>query len=265
MTTATVNYLRPGMHSVNPYLVSSQGDETAEFIKSALSGEELLRMKAPNGSIMHCELRVGDSVIELAQGGGPYPPGAMALHVYVKDADAVYAKALAAGGESLYPMTDMPYGDREGGVKDTSGNYWFFATHQGPSHVPEGLRDVTPGVLAKDASGLIDFVKRAYGAEESQLVRSPDGTVVHCKLKIGDSVIEISEAHGQWAPMVANIHLYVPDTDAPYEKALAGGGTSQSAPSNTLYGDRAAGIVDAWGNQWWIATYKGVGRDSRSS
>lgn len=258
MTTTTADYVREGMRSINPYLVVRDGAQILAFLENAFGGQIKTRMNRPDGSIMHSEVLIGDTVLEMAQGAGDYPPSPMALHVYVPDSDTVYARALAAGAEPLYPVTDMPYGDREGGVKDSSGNYWFISTHQGARHVPEGLRTVTTGMLARDAAGLIDFVKRAFGAEERQLVRGPLNTVVHSKIAIGDSVMEISEAHGDWGPVSANLHLYVPDTDAAYARALEAGAVSQRPPEDAPYGDRTAGVVDRWGNQWWLATHLAV-------
>ncbi len=83
---------------------------------------------------------------------------------------------------------------------------------------------------------------------------TPDGTVAHAKLQIGDSLLEMSEAHGQWQPMPCAIHLYVSDADAVYRQAIEAGATSMTAPSDTSYGDRYAAVRDPQGNQWYIAT-----------
>ena len=80
----------------------------------------------------------------------------------------------------------------------------------------------------------------------------------HAKIRIGDSIIEMGEAHGQWGPMPATIHLYVSDTDAVYRQAMAAGAAkSLSEPADQPYGDRMAGVEDACGNRWYIATHMG--------
>jgi uncharacterized glyoxalase superfamily protein PhnB len=150
---------------------------------------------------------------------------------------------------------NQPYGDREGSVKDAFGNHWYIATHQGATYIPEGLRTVTPYLHARGADRLITFVKNAFGAEEVERDLGPQGTIVHAKLKIGDSILELGEAHEEFGPMASTLHLYVPDTDALYERALQAGATSIQPPADQPYGDRSAGVKDAFGNRWSIATH----------
>jgi PhnB protein len=80
-------------------------------------------------------------------------------------------------------------------------------------------------------------------------------------VKIGDAMIEMSEAHGRWQPMPASIHLYVPDADALYARALEAGATSILPVTDQPYGERSGGVKDPWGNRWWIATYTGKTTD----
>src|SRR5205823_13867549 len=85
--------------------------------------------------------RIGDSMLMIG-GGIPgrefrWTPNTHALHIYVKDADAVYQKALDAGAESIDEVRDQEYGERSGGVKDPAGNYWYIATHKGETYVPK--------------------------------------------------------------------------------------------------------------------------------
>jgi uncharacterized glyoxalase superfamily protein PhnB len=182
--------------------------------------------------------------------GQPTPTG---LHLYVPDADQVYRRALEAGAESLHAPVDQPYGDREAGVRDVAGNHWYIATHQTGGHVPAGLGTVTPYLHPRGAPALIEFMKQAFGAEELEVHRSPEGTVVHAKVRVGGSVIEMGEAHGQWQPMPTMFYLYVDDVDACYRRALAAGATSQEAPALQPYGERRAAVRDAFDNQWYLA------------
>jgi PhnB protein len=112
-----------------------------------------------------------------------------------------------------------------------------------------------------DAERLIAFLKSAFGAHEVLRVPRTDGTIMHAELQIGDSRIELAQADPKAAhfrsPIPAAIHLYVPDTDATYQRALAAGATSTTAPYDAPYGDRAANIVDPCGNYWFIATWMG--------
>lgn len=254
-TPTSVNYIREGFRSITPYLHGPREAGLMDFLKQAFGAEELGRYPRPDGSIMHGEVRIGDSVIELADVPADFPgPKATSLHLYVEDVDAVYRRAVEAGAVSLYEPVNQGYGDREAGITDPAGNQWFIATHQGPRYLPEGLHSVMPGIRAQGASQYIDFLKRAFGAEESARHESPEGTVVHAKIKIGDSILETSEAHGPWQPMPGAMHFYVPDVDETYKQALAAGAVSLTAPMDQPYGERSAGVVDPQGNYWYLAT-----------
>lgn len=122
--------------------------------------------------------------------------------------------------------------------------------------IPEGYHSVTPYLIAAGADKLIDFVTEAFGAEVIERLTRADGTIGHAEVRIGDSVVMLSEARGEWKPMPAAIYLYVPDTDATYRSALGAGATSVMEPADQFYGDRNAGVKDLVGNLWWIGTHK---------
>jgi PhnB protein len=248
-------WIREGFRSVTPYLLAPRSAGLMDFMKAAFGATELLNVPRPDGSIMHAEVRIGDSIIEMAEnppdeyGARPTP-----LHVYVPDVDAAYTRALVAGGTSIGEVRDQAYGERSGNIRDGAGNNWYIATANGASHVPEGSHSVNICFHLNGAAGFIDFLKRAFGASEVMRHATPDGTVAHAKLQIGDSLLEMSEAHGQWQPMPCAIHLYVPDADTMYRQAIEAGATSMAAPADTSYGDRFAAVRDPQGNQWYIAT-----------
>jgi PhnB protein len=253
--SAATSQFREGFHSITPYLMVPKAAGLIDFLKQAFAAEEIFRVNRPDGLIMHAQLKIDDSMIELADAWADYPARATALHLYVRDADAVYQRALQAGATSLQQPTDQPYGDREAGVRDAFGNTWYIATNQATGHAPAGLRAVTPYLHLQDAPQIIGFLKNAFGAEELERALSPDGTIVHAKVRIGDSVVEMSEARAEYPPNPCALHLYVSDTDALYEHALGAGAISISAPADQPYGDRGAGVKDPAGNQWYIATY----------
>jgi uncharacterized glyoxalase superfamily protein PhnB len=140
-------------------------------------------------------------------------------------------------------------------VKDLAGNYWFIATNKATRHVPAGANTLMPFLHPKGADKVIDFLKRGLGAEEMHRSQSPEGVIHHAELKIGSSVIEMGEAHGEYQPMPAMFYLYVESCDAMYERALQAGATSISPPTDQSYGDRSAGVTDPFGNQWYFATH----------
>jgi len=133
-----------GYHSVTPYLVVAGAAKLIDFMKDVLRAEEMFRMDSPTG-VGHAELRVGDSVVMLADAEGS-ATGKVApamLHIYVNDVDATYRRALAAGATSLREPADQFYGDRSGGVEDGFGNQWWFATH---------IEDVPPEEMERRAA-----------------------------------------------------------------------------------------------------------------
>ncbi|RPJ62517.1 MAG: VOC family protein [Acidobacteria bacterium] len=130
------------------------------------------------------------------------------------------------------------------------------ATHRGPKYVPEGLRTLTPGLAPRGAAKMIEFLKQAFDAEEAACHKAADGTILHAKVRVGDSIIEIGEAHGEIAkPMPAVFYLYVESVDDWYRRTLRAGATSVQSPADQPYGDRVALVRDAFGNMWYIATH----------
>ncbi len=120
---------------------------------------------------------------------------------------------------------------------------------------PDGYHSVTPYLVVEGAGELIDFIKRAFGAEEVMRLEAPGGQVGHAELRIGDSRVMLGDAQGTHTPTRAMLHLYVDDADAVYRRALAAGATSEQEPADQFYGDRSGGVRDKWGNRWWIATH----------
>jgi len=129
-----------GYHTVTSYLVVRGAAQLIDFMKQAFAAAEIQRMPLPDGSIMHAEVRIGDSRVMLSEASGEYQPMPTMLHLYVEDMDTVYQRALQAGATSLRQPVDEFYGDRMGGVKDPFGNQWWIATH---------IEDVSPEELAQ--------------------------------------------------------------------------------------------------------------------
>ncbi len=102
---------------------------------------------------------------------------------------------------------------------------------------------------------MIDFLKQVFNAEEKERFTGPDGRVAHAEVKIGDSIIMLSDATAEFPAIPSMLNIYTEDTDVAYNRALKAGATSLREPSNQFYGDRTGGVKDASGNQWWIATH----------
>ena len=130
-----VNPIREGFHTVTPYLFGDHTAELIDFVCNAFGGEVRAREIRPDGSIMHAEVRIGDSMIMLADPTGAIGPMPTSIYLYVEDCDRVYRQALEEGAESIFDIMNLPSGERYGGVKDGSGNIWWIATH---------VEDLTP-------------------------------------------------------------------------------------------------------------------------
>lgn len=123
----SVSHIPRGFHSVTPYFLVEDGDLFSEFLKKAFDAE-VVDHHREDGRLVHGAYKIFGSIVESGEGGDRFPARKMAIHLYVEDCDAVYEKAIAAGGASIHEVMDMPYGERSGGVEDPCGNQWYIAT-----------------------------------------------------------------------------------------------------------------------------------------
>ena len=160
----SVKSISEDYHSINPYLVVRNAEKAIEFYKKAFSAEERFRMHGPDGkTIMHAELKIGDSVFMLTEespdmkslspesiGGSP-----ISLYVYVKDVDGVFNQAVSEGATVIHPVKDQFYGDRSGYLKDPFGHLWSIATHK---------KDLTPDELRKAGEAFFEEMSKTKAA-----------------------------------------------------------------------------------------------------
>jgi PhnB protein len=252
----SVGFVPKGFHSVTPYLLVKDAPGLLEFVKQVFGADETFRTSA-SADGMEAEVRIGDSRLRIAGGSpetgwrGDVRP--TALHVYVLDTDAAYQRAVKAGATTIQPPMDHDYGERGASVTDPHGNNWYIATHLGEGFMPEGVRNVIPYLQPLRSEPLIHFLRYAFGAEEIARHASPDGVIFHAHMRIGDSSIEMADAHGLYQPMPTTFYLYLPNVNAAYRRALEAGGTSIAEPKDQPYGDRNATVRDAFGNLWHMA------------
>jgi len=250
------NYKREGFHSVTPYLTVEQPAELLEFTRKAFLATEIGRTTGSAGG-MHAETKIGDSMLMIGGGVG-LEQRPTAIHLYVPDVDDAYRRAIDAGATSLFEPAEMPYGERSGAVQDPTGNRWYIATPFVPlNEIAEGLHTVTLYLHPIGAERLMGFLESAFGSVEVGRHQAPDGMILHAKMRIGDSVIELGESRGDSKPMPTAIYLYVEDVDALYERALQAGAVSVLPPADQPYGDRNAWVKDPFGNMWYLATHLG--------
>jgi PhnB protein len=121
--------------------------------------------------------------------------------------------------------------------------------------IPDGYHSITPGMNVKECDKAIEFLRKAFGGEERARHVGPGGKIVHAEVKIGDSIVMLSEA-AQQAPYTVHAMLYVTDCDAVFKRAIDAGATAKQPPTDMFYGDRGARVVDPFGNDWFVATHK---------
>jgi len=276
----------------SPRLSFKSAAKAIEFYKKAFGAKETFRFENELG-VGHAEMMIGDSVIMFAEEwpeGGRYSAetwghSPVSMVINVPDVDAFVEHAVAAGAKLLHPVADQFYGYREGTLLDPFGYTWgvhtvkeempveemhrrFRETMKEPEKkkpqvdpVPKGYSTITPYIVAQDADALIGFMQKTFDAEE--LFRTGPGSEggLHCEVRIGDSMLMVGGggAGMKWrgSPMPSAFHIYVPDCDATYARALESGATSIDEPVDQFYGERSATVKDAAGNSWYIATYKG--------
>jgi uncharacterized glyoxalase superfamily protein PhnB len=121
-------YKPEGYSSVSAYIVADGAQRVIDLLVMTFDAQPLRRYERPDGSIMHAEIQIDDTVVMIADGGEAYPAFPISLHVYVPDVEAIYRRALAAGGVSVQEPVQRDDPDRRAGFKDPAGNTWWIAT-----------------------------------------------------------------------------------------------------------------------------------------
>ncbi len=122
------------------------------------------------------------------------------------------------------------------------------------TYKPDGYNSASPYLVVVGASRTIDFLKTVFGAVEIRRFETPDGKIMHAEVKIEDSVIMLADGPGDRPPVNSNVHIYVRDVDEVYARAISSGAISIQEPAKKSDPNRRAGVKDAGGTTWWIAT-----------
>jgi PhnB protein len=122
------------------------------------------------------------------------------------------------------------------------------------SYKPDGYSSVSPYLIVDGAGGTISFLVNVFGAVELRRIPAPDGKIMHAEVKIEDTVVMLADGGGAWPPVPSNVHVYVPDVDKTYGLALRAGAVSVQEPIRRGDENKRAGVKDAGGTTWWMAT-----------
>lgn len=289
-----------GYFSLTPGLTVPKIDEAIAFYEKALGAQKIMALNGPDGSIMHAEIKIGDSALMLGPENpewGTKSPATLggspaSLMLYVEDVDAAFNRAVAAGAKAVMPVEDQFWGDRYGMLVDPYGHRWAIATHKedltseqmvaraqmvfgggkGPmpagtpakSPIPAGYHSITPSLVVKDASAIIEFYKKALGATERHRMAGPDGRIMHAEVQIGDSILMLSDEFpemGATSPATlggspVQIMIYVDNVDSAFDAAVQAGATIKQPVQDMFWGDRFGEITDPSGHPWGLATHK---------
>jgi PhnB protein len=254
--TLPVPYIRKGFRTLTPYLLVPGAANLIHFYKQAFGAEESFRVARPGSDlIMHAEVRIAGSMIELADATAEFKPRSSSNILYVPDVDATFHRAVEAGAKSLAAPADRPWGDRDGAVKDPGGNTWYITTHSGGDHVTADTPSIVPVFLVEHADQYVEFLKQAFHAREVFMTTDPAGKIRHMRLRVGNSILSGGEVHGEFQAAPFLLHMYVSNTDEVYANALRHGATSIRGLEDAPYGDRTATVQDPAGNLWSLATH----------
>jgi len=147
----SVKPIPDGYHTVTPYLRVAGVAALIDFLTQAFDAKQIERMARPDGTVMHAEVKIGDSVVMMGEPTGDMAPLPAMIYLYLADTDAAYKRAMEAGATSLMEPANQFYGDRNAGVKDPCGNLWWIATR---------VEDVPPEELTRRSEA---FLKKQAG------------------------------------------------------------------------------------------------------
>lgn len=117
----------PGFATVTPYFFANEADALVRFLIEGLGGEEAGISYRPDGAIANAQVRMGSTTVMVSEASDAFPAMPASYYLYVEDADAAMARAIAAGAIKIMDVADMPYQDRQGGVRDAHGNIWWIS------------------------------------------------------------------------------------------------------------------------------------------
>jgi uncharacterized glyoxalase superfamily protein PhnB len=246
--------------NISPVLRYKDGHAAITWLADAFGFEKQGVFDAPDGSVAHAELKIGDGVIGLSSAGpaqpnNPWSSVRQGIYVTVKEVDALHDRAVAAGAGIVSPLKDQDYGSREFGARDLDGHLWGFGTY---AMAKEGEPNIFPGVHYRDSRAALDWLARAFGFSKTLEVPGPDGSIVHAESRLGDGTIFLESGPRDpavWGENVQAIYVRVADPDEHHKRAVSAGATIIKAPHDTPWA-RSYYAYDLERFVWGFSTYK---------
>jgi uncharacterized glyoxalase superfamily protein PhnB len=119
---------------------------------------------------------------------------------------------------------------------------------------PDGYTSVAPYLIVSGAAKTVAFLERAFDAVEIRRFPGPHGSIMHAEVRLDDTVVMLADGVEDWPPVAAHVHVYVPDVEATYRRALEAGASSVQKPTKKDDADKRGGVIDPGGTTWWIST-----------
>jgi uncharacterized glyoxalase superfamily protein PhnB len=243
-----------------PVLRYDDAPTAIEFLVRAFGFEVAADFRAPDGSVVHADLRwgpstIGVSSISTSPPDSPWAGVRQGLYIVVDDPDAYYHRAMAAGADIAMPIADQSYGSRDFGLRDPEGHLWGFGTYA--MGRGSGAPTIFPEVLYRDAVSGIEWLEQAAGFRRGLVVPGDDGSIKHAEMWLDAGTLFVGHApdDDQFRGLTHFASLHVTDPDAHFERARAAGARVVMEPQMTPFGARFYAARDPEGVLWWISTY----------
>lgn len=248
--------------TVNPVFLYRDCAAAIAWLIRAYGFEQHELHQAPDGTVVHAELRFGDAGIGLSAAGpadadNPWSMVRSGIYVSLAEVDAVHDRARAAGAQIAQPIRDTNYGSREFSARDPGGHLWSFGTYGMTAKGAAPSLFVT--LLYNDGRASIDWLTRAFGFEKILEVPGENGAIDHAELRLGDGILMASStpaSTGHWGAERQCTCVYTPDPDAHFARAQAAGAAIIQTPHDTPYGARSYYSRDPEGFLWGFSDYR---------
>lgn len=247
---------------VSPVFRYRDGAAAIPWLEVAFGLTTAERHAAPDGTIVHAELRLGASALGVS-GTGPGEPGnpwttaRYGVYICIADVDGTYKRAVAAGADIATPLTDTSYGAREFSARDPEGHLWSVGTYG--MALAAGEATIFPALRYRDGRAAMAWLTRALGFAESLVVPGNDGSVSHAEMSLGRDTVMLGGGTGEpdlWGAETQCTCAYVPDVDRHHAQAAARGAEIVQPPQHTDWGSYGYYARDCDGFLWNFSTYR---------
>jgi uncharacterized glyoxalase superfamily protein PhnB len=245
--------------TIFPFLRYSDAPAAIDWLGRAFLFEKQVAYPAPDGGIVHAELRHGPGVVGLSSAtpptdSNPWSAVRQGVYVQVDDVDAHHERAQSQGARIAISPYDTHYGSREYSVWDLEGHLWGFGTY--PMGSPEGEPNVFPELVYECGVDAVNWLARAFGFTPTVQIPGPEGKPLHAEMRLGDSTIMLNLGQASNSGNPQAISLRVDDPDALFARATAVGAVAVQAPVTTHYGARSCWVRDPENFLWGFSTYR---------